>query len=91
VTQVQVPVALTIDYGDYGSLAAGAGAQEPLNAYWWDGEAWQGLLPCEGCSLSIEPPRIVAVLDHLTEFAVLAGEPPAPRSYIYLPLVLRAR
>jgi uncharacterized repeat protein (TIGR01451 family) len=77
VTELGEPVTLTVDYyGGYGAQSAAA-VGDALNVYWWDGNAWQGLLPCEGCSHTVEPARFVVLLDHLTEFAVLAGEAPA--------------
>jgi hypothetical protein len=33
---------------------------------------WIGLLPCAGCSLDTVNNRLIAVLDHLTEFGLLA-------------------
>jgi hypothetical protein len=65
-----------VSYGELGDTAAGADRVETLNLYWWDGNTWQGLLPCEGCYHDIEGQRFIVVLDHLTEFAVLAGEQP---------------
>jgi hypothetical protein len=86
VTQFLGDFTLTVGYGDGGLQAAGAEAEEQLNLYWWDGSTWQGLLPCDGCSHDIEGQRFIVVLDHLSEFAVLAGEPP-PSSHLYLPLI----
>jgi len=65
---------LEVSYGDLSDTSAGR--VETLNLYWWDGETWQGLLPCEGCYHDVEEQRFVVILDHLTEFAVLAGEQP---------------
>jgi hypothetical protein len=77
-----------VSYGELGDTAAGADRVETLNLYWWDGATWQGLLPCEGCYHDIEGQRFVVVLDHLTEFAVLAGQQPYS-SLQYLPLILK--
>jgi hypothetical protein len=89
VTQFLGDLTLTVDYSASGLQAAAAEAEEQLNLYWWDGGAWQGLLPCEGCSHDSEGQRFIVVLDHLTEFAVLAGQLP-PTSRVYLPLVSKA-
>jgi hypothetical protein len=89
VTQFLGDFTLNVGYGELGLQAAGAGAEEQLNLYWWDGGTWQGLLPCNGCSHDIEGQRFIVVLDHLTEFAVLAGQPPHS-SRLYLPLIMKA-
>jgi hypothetical protein len=39
----------------------------------WNGTAWIAILPCAGCSLDTVNNRITAVLDHLTEFALLVN------------------
>ena len=81
---------LTVAYNDLGLQAAGIEDERLLNLYWWDGGAWQGLLPCDGCSHDTEGQRFTVVLDHLTEFAVLAGQPPVSRTRLYLPVIARA-
>ncbi|MFN2241317.1 MAG: hypothetical protein ACK2U2_03450, partial [Anaerolineae bacterium] len=88
VTQFLGDFNLNVGYGALGLQAAGAAAEEePLNLYWWDGDTWRGLLPCEGCSHDTGGQSFTVVLDHLTEFAVLAGEPYTSR--LYLPLILK--
>jgi hypothetical protein len=89
VTEFLGDFTLTVGYGALGLQTADAEAEEELNLYWWDGEAWRWLLPCDGCSHDPEGQRFVVVLDHLTEFAVLAGEPPN-RRHLYLPLIMKA-
>jgi hypothetical protein len=89
VTEFLGDFTLTVGYGALGLQTADAEAEEELNLYWWDGEAWRWLLPCDGCSHDIEEQRFIVVLDHLTEFAVLAGEPPN-RWHVYLPLIMKA-
>jgi hypothetical protein len=86
VTQFLGNFTLTVGYGEPGLETAGAEAEEELNLYWWDGEFWQWLLPCDGCSHDVEGQRFIVVLDHLSEFAVLAGE---PAWKLYLPLIMR--
>ncbi len=83
VTQFGAPFTLT--YEDWQWQSAGIGSESSLNLYWNDGGVWTPVLPCDGCSHDTTANRIVAVLDHLTQFA-LFGEPPSP---IYLPLMLR--
>ena len=39
---------------------------------------WQPVLPCDGCSLNTTTHQIVARLNHLTEFALLAQTTPLP-------------
>jgi len=77
---------LEVSYGDLSDTSAGR--VETLNLYWWDGETWQGLLPCEGCYHDVEEQRFVVILDHLTEFAVLAGEQP-DSFLLYLPIIMK--
>ena len=77
---------LEVNYGELGDTAADRG--ESLNLYWWDGDTWQGLLPCEGCYHDVEEQRFVVILDHLTEFAVLAGEQP-DSFLLYLPIIMK--
>lgn len=67
---------------------AGGTRLETLNLYWWDGDTWQGELPCEGCYPDVEGQRFIVVLDHLTDFAILAGE--QPDTWLqYLPIILK--
>ena len=57
---------------------AGIPVEENLNLYYWNGSAWVGVLPCAGCSLDTVNNHITAVLDHLTEFALLGSPLAAP-------------
>ena len=89
----QFPGNFTVDvsYGDLGDTSASGGRAEEVNLYWWDGDTWQNLLPCEGCYHDTESQHFVVILDHLTEFAILAGEQQEPPdSWLqYLPLIMK--
>ena len=80
---------LDVAYGDSGLGAAGSEVEPYLNLYWWDGGAWRGILPCAGCSHDTEGQTFTVVLDHLSEFALLAGDPP-PVWRLYQPLIMKA-
>ena len=69
---------ITLNYSDADWQAAGIPAEENLNLYFWNGTAWVAILPCEGCSLDTVNNHITAVLDHLTEFALLGNPLAAP-------------
>jgi hypothetical protein len=69
---------ITLNYQDSDWQAAGIPAEENLNLYYWDGAAWVAVLPCAGCSLDTVNNQIIAVLDHLTEFALLGNPLAAP-------------
>lgn len=86
VTQFNQPFTLRVDYVDSDWQNTGITEESDLNLYFWNGAQWTPLLPCVGCSHDLNANRIVAVLDHLTEFAVLAGGGAAP---LYLPIVIR--
>ncbi len=77
-----------VSYGGSDFTSSVAGRVDTLNLYWWDGDTWQGVLPCEGCYHDSAGQRFVVVLDHLTEFAVLSGE--LPYDFIqYLPVFIK--
>jgi hypothetical protein len=86
VTQFDQPFTLTVDYSDSDWQNAGIADESDLNLYWWGGGDWQAILPCTGCSHDTTSNRIVAVLDHLTEFAVMGKRAMTP---VYLPYVVR--
>ncbi len=72
ITRFTHPFTLTLTYADADWQAAGITDENQLNLYYWDGSSWVGLLPCDGCSLNTVNNRLMAVLDHLTEFGLLA-------------------
>ncbi len=69
---------ITLNYSDADWQATGIPAEENLNLYYWNGTAWVAILPCDGCYLDTANNQIVAVLDHLTEFALLGNPLAAP-------------
>jgi hypothetical protein len=69
---------MTVAYADADWQNAGITDETTLNVYWWDGAAWNGLLPCTGCSHNTDDNEFVISLDHLTEFALLGVKPPTP-------------
>ena len=85
VTQFMRDFTLDILYEDRDWQQAGITGEDLLNLYWWDGGAWQGLLPCDGCAHDTDGNRFTVLLDHLSEFALLGG--PTLRPRLYLPLL----
>jgi hypothetical protein len=77
VTTFTRPFTLTLTYDDEDWQSAGISSEEKLNLYFWNGNAWIALLPCAGCSRDIQANRILVLLDHLTEFGLLACPLPA--------------
>jgi hypothetical protein len=69
---------MTIAYADADWQNAGITDETTLNVYWWDGTAWNGLLPCTDCSHNTDSNEFVISLNHLTEFALLGVKPPTP-------------
>jgi len=85
VTTFNQPFTLTIVYDGFDLLAAGINNPSKLNLAFWNGSEWERILPCAGCSVNTENHVIIAVIDHLTEFALLA---PVER-LVFLPVVLK--
>ncbi len=54
--------------------------------YFWNGTVLTPILPCVGCTHDTAGNRIVALLDHLTEFALLGKQ---SEHKVHLPLVQR--
>jgi hypothetical protein len=69
---------ITLNYQDNDWQAAGIPAEENLNLYYWNGTTWTAILPCDGCTLDTVNNQVIAVLDHLTEFALLGNPLAAP-------------
>jgi hypothetical protein len=86
VTSFGLPYTITLRYDDADWQQAGLPDESSLNLYTWDGGTWVPILPCAGCSLDTEANRLIAVLDHMTEFALLGGA--SPRQ-IFLPHIGR--
>ena len=73
----QQPVAKRPDLRE---ICGGAGVDDEstLNLYYWNGDQWQGVLPCSGCSLDTDNNVLVAVLGHFSEFGFMGdGNPTA--------------
>jgi hypothetical protein len=79
------PLTITITYDPFDLLAAGIANPARLNLAFWDGSEWVSLLPCDGCAIDTTSNQITVVVDHFTEFALLA---PIERK-VTLPLVVR--
>lgn len=87
VTQFLKPYTMVLEYDDSDLLAAGIADATQLNLVYWDGATWQPILPCDGCSIDTVNRTVTVVLDHFTEFALVA---PKPSEYqIFLPAVQR--
>ncbi len=66
------PFRIALTYAEIDWLSTGIADEGTLNLYHWDGSTWVGLLPCEGCLLDTDNNQVVVMVDHLTEFALLA-------------------
>jgi ABC-type transport system substrate-binding protein len=81
VTTLAEPLTLTIIYADEQIAAAGLDEAD-LNLAYWNGFAWEFLLPCAGCSHDLEANQVIVVLDHLSEFSLAAVQ-----EKLFLPLI----
>jgi hypothetical protein len=86
VTNFERPFTMTIAYDGDDLFAAGAFPSE-LNLTYWDGANWQNILPCAGCSNDTDNRIVTVVIDHLSEFALLADT--STRSHTYLPVITK--
>jgi hypothetical protein len=86
VTNFAQPFTLVVTYADADWQTGGVALETELNLYFWNGEQWRAILPCANCSHDVVSNRITVVLDHLTQFALLANG----RSQLYVPLVTHA-
>jgi hypothetical protein len=84
VTAFSESFTMTVAYDSFDLLFAGIGDPSKLNLAFWDNDAWESILPCPGCSVDTVSQTVTVVIDHLSEFALLA-----PKERIYLPIVLR--
>lgn len=87
VTQFLKPYTMVIRYDDSDLLAAGITDATQLNLVFWNGSEWETILPCDGCSIDTTNRTVTVVLDHFTEFALVA--PDVSISIVYLPLISR--
>ncbi len=85
VTQFAHPLTLIISYPS-DAILAGMGINEnDLSLSYWDGGQWQTAFPCSGCTINTVQNKITVILDHFTEFALIAAE-----DQIFLPSLLRS-
>jgi len=83
VTSFPASYTIRLTYQDSDWQSAGITDESLLNLAYWDtaNGQWVNVLPCEGCSLDTEQNNLVAILNHLTEFALIGSiatdaEPP---------------
>jgi hypothetical protein len=88
IEQFAQPFTMIIEYDESDLLAAGISDPNELNLVFWNGTAWEEILPCAGCSINTTNQTVTVVLDHLTEFALVAPGPATTES-VYLPLIRR--
>jgi hypothetical protein len=88
VTRFLRPYTMTITFTD-GQLAELGVPAANLNVMVYNGNTWIGLLPCAGCTVDAAGHRITIVLDHFTEFALVARKPVATAGRLYVPFVQR--
>jgi hypothetical protein len=73
VEQFARPYTLTLYYDDPDWQDAGIQDESNLNLYYWNGDDWEGVLPCDGCSLDTTNNQLVAVLDHFSEYGLMGN------------------
>lgn len=83
VTTLANPITLTITYTDEQIVAAGLDEAD-LNLAYWNGSAWEFLLPCAGCSHDLDANLITVALSHLSDFSLAAVQ-----QKLFLPLVIQ--
>jgi hypothetical protein len=88
VTQFALPYTMVISYTDE-ELAALGIDEASLNVAFWNGSAWVDVLPCAGCGVDTVNNRVTVVLDHFTEFALVAELEGTVEQKVFLPLVQR--
>jgi hypothetical protein len=83
VTSFPASYTIRLTYQDSDWQSAGIADESLLNLAYWDtaNGQWVNMLPCAGCSLDSEQNHLVAILNHLTEFALIGSiatdaEPP---------------
>jgi hypothetical protein len=89
VTQFNQPYTMTVIYTD-AELAALGLDEASLNVAFWNGNVWEGILPCAGCSVDTINNRLTLVLDHFTEFVLAGMANSSTTDYkTFLPLIQR--
>ncbi len=86
VTQFAQPLTLTINYPSDAELSNMGIDENDLTLSYWDGSQWQSVYPCTGCSFNASQNRITVLIDHFTEFALVAEIPEYP---VFLPMIVR--
>lgn len=86
-TELLKPFTMTIHYDENDLVAAGISDPSQLNLFFWTGERWESILPCEGCSLDTLNNRIVLKLNALAEFALAAPGVVSDGNRLFLPVV----
>lgn len=86
VTQFAQPLTLTIHYPSDAELSNMGIDENDLTLSYWNGVQWQSAYPCTGCSINTSQNRITVLLDHFTEFALVAETPQYP---LFLPMIVR--
>lgn len=88
VTHFNKPFMMVVRYDLDDLIAASISDPAELTMVYWNGSEWITMLPCEGCSVDTASKTITVVLDHLTEFALVAPGA-AVQQQVYLPVVIR--
>lgn len=86
VIQFAQPLTLTINYPSDTELSNMGIDENDLTLSYWNGSQWQSAYPCTGCNINTSQNRITVLLDHFTEFALIAEIPEYP---VFLPMIVR--
>ncbi len=74
------PLTIQVTYSDEDLQARGLD-ENSINIAYWDGNAWNRILPCAGCTVDHAANRVTFAVSHLTEFALTAS------TQLFLPCV----
>ncbi len=72
ITHFAQPLTIQVTYTDEALQALGLD-ENSLNVAYWDGTAWDRVLPCAGCTVDRAANRVTFTVSHLTEFALTAS------------------
>ncbi len=84
VTEFAYPLTLTINYPSDAELSNLGINENTLTLSYWDGTQWQSASPCTGCSINTDQNQMTVLLDHFTEFALVAED-----YMVFLPTIIR--
>lgn len=88
--QFNKPFTMLVRYDPSDLLAAGISNPATLNMVYWNGQGWQALLPCAGCGVDTAQRTVTVVLNHLSEFALVApGAANVGGRRVFVPLARR--